>query len=218
MMIDAFDRIRIVNLENRRDRRNQMKTELRHAGLHDDPRVAFFSAIRPVDRGDFTSIGARGVYTSQKAILDEAAAVGESVLILEDDCDFAPHLADYGTTDAWDIFYGGYEASDPMNLHGSDIIGAHMMGFSAKGARMMSDYLGTLRYTGIHPPIDGAYVWFRRAHPEVPTHFATPPLGHQRPSRTDIADLAFFDRWPGLKAMASIARQVKRVVDRRRRS
>lgn len=217
MIMDAFDRIRIVNLDHRRDRRDQMEAELRHAGLDKDPRVAFFSAIRPSDKGDFTSIGARGVYASQKAILDEAATAGESVLILEDDCDLARHLADYGTTEAWDIFYGGYEASDTIDLHGSDIIGAHMMGFSAKGAWMMSNYLGKLRYTGIHPPIDGVYVWFRRAHPEVPTHFAVPPLGHQRPSRTDIADLAFFDRWPGLRAMASAARRVKRVIDRRRR-
>jgi glycosyl transferase family 25 len=89
-----------------------------------------------------------------------------------------------------------------------------MMGFSATGARLMSDYLRDLSYTGIHPPIDGVYVWFRRAHPGVVTHFAAPPLGHQRSSRTDIASLAFFDRWPGLRSMASAARRIKRGIKR----
>lgn len=216
MIFDRFDRIRIVNLAHRRDRRAQMEGELRRLGLIDDPRVAFFPAIRPADAGDFTSIGARGVYASQQAILDEAAAAGESVLILEDDCDFAPEAAGYDTTEPWDIFYGGYMPSDWSDLAGSDIIGAHMMGFTAKGARLVSDYLRDLSYTGIHPPIDGVYVWFRRAHPDVATHFARPPLGHQRPSRTDIADLAFFDRWPGLRDLASAARRVKRALVRRR--
>ena len=190
---------------------------MRRVGLLNDPRVAFFPAVRPTDRGDFTSIGARGVYASQQAILDEAAAAGESVLILEDDCDFAAHVTSYKTSDDWDIFYGGYMPSDWSNLPASDIIGAHMMGFSAKGARLMSEYLRDLAYTGIHPPIDGVYVWFRRAYPDVATHFATPPLGHQRPSRTDIATLAFFDRLPILRILASAARRVKRVIDRRRR-
>lgn len=218
MILDAFDRIRIVNLEHRRDRRAQMEGELRRVGLLGDPRVAFFRAFRPDDRDDFTSIGARGVYASQKAILDEAAAAGESVLILEDDCDFAAHLARYATDEPWDIVYGGYEASDAADLHGSDIIGAHMMGFSAAGAQRVSAYLRDLDYTGIHPPIDGVYVWFRRAHPDVATHFAVPPLGHQRSSRTDIADLAFFDRWPGLRTLASAARRLRRAVARRRQS
>lgn len=215
MILDDFDRIRIVNLTYRRDRRAQMEGELRRVGLLGDTRLAFFPAIRPHDRGDFTSIGARGVYASQKTIIDEAAAAGESVLILEDDCDFAAHVTQYATAEAWDIFYGGYEASDLADLSGSDIIGAHMMGFSAAGARAVSNYLRDLDYTGIHPPIDGAYVWFRRAYPGYATHFAIPPLGRQRSSRTDIADLAFFDRWAGLRTLAGIVRRFKRAITRR---
>lgn len=217
MIFDAFDRIRIINLPHRRDRRAEMEAEIVRVGLAGDPRVAFFAAFRPEDAGDFTSIGAHGVYLSQRAILNEAAAAGESVLILEDDCDFTVAAATYDAPTGWDIFYGGYEASDPADLAGSDIIGAHMMGFSAAGARAMSDYLRELTYQGIHPPIDGVYVWFRRAHPAVRTHFAVPPLAHQRPSRTDIAELAFFDRWPILRRLAGWARKVKRHVVRRRR-
>lgn len=215
MIFSRFDRIRVINLAHRVDRRAQMRTELARVGLADDRRVAFFDAIRPGQAGDFTSIGARGVYASHLAILKESAAAGESVLILEDDCDFAPHAANYVAAAPWDIFYGGYEASDPEDLENSDIIGAHMMGFSVNGARDMAQYLDGLGYTGVHPPIDGAYVWFRRAHPEVPTHFARPALGHQRPSRTDIADLAFYDRWPVLRDAAGGARRIKRALSPR---
>lgn len=209
-MLDRFDRIRIVNLPQRRDRRREMDDELRRAGLAGDPRVSYFAAIRPDDRGDFYSIGARGIYESQKTILREAAAAGESVLILEDDCAFSPGLGEYRSTSDWDIFYGGYYASEPDDLHNSDIIGAHMMGFSARGARLVSDYLEGLTYEGAHPPIDAAYVWFRRAHPEVATEFAIPPLANQRSSRSDIASLRFYDRLPGLREIAGAARRLLR--------
>ncbi|MEO6716754.1 MAG: hypothetical protein ABIM50_05840, partial [Novosphingobium sp.] len=163
--------------------------------------------------GDFTSVGARGVYLGQLAILREAAAANESVLILEDDCTFAPLTRDYSADGDWEIFYGGYEAATPDDLVNSDIIGAHMMGFTAAGAKAVVAYLDALTYDGIHPPIDAAYIWFRRAHPEAITHFAIPPLAHQRSSRSDIAP-RLFDRMPGLREVAELARRIRRAWPR----
>ena len=60
------------------------------------------------------------------------------------------------------------------------------------------------------PPVDGAYVWFRRAHPELKTVFPDPQIAVLRPSRTDIGHLRFFDRLPGLREAAEWARRVKR--------
>lgn len=216
MTFDAFDRIRIVNLPHRADRRREMKAELARIGLADDPRVAFFPAVRPEQPGSFTSIGERGCFESHRAILDEAAAAGESVLIVEDDCDFTDQARTFHPLGDWDIFYGGYAASDPADPASSNIFGSHMMGFSAAGARMVSDYLRDLVQAEDTPPVDGAYVWFRRAHPEVGTLFAQPPLANQRPSRTDIADLRFFDRVPGLREAVGAARRLKRGLTRRR--
>jgi glycosyl transferase family 25 len=179
-------------------------------GLDGDPRVSFFPAIRPTDAGTFTSIGAHGVYQSQLAILREAAATGKSVLILEDDCNFTSAARNFEFGSDWEIFYGGYYATDPNNLTTSDIVGAHMMGFTAKAAGQICAYLDTLRFEGIHPPIDAAYIWFRRAHPDVPTRFAVPPLGVQRASRSDIADLRFYDRIPLLRPVIELARRLKR--------
>lgn len=192
----------------RTDRRRQITTELRKLGIDKNPNVAFFPAVRPSDQGTFSSIGARGCYESHKAILREAASLNQSVLILEDDCAFCANASTYEMADDWDIFYGGYAAALPSDLQNSDIIGSHIMGFSKYGAQTVSAYLEGLNYDGIHPPIDAAYVWFRRAHPEVGTHFAVPPIAGQRSSRSDIADLKWFDRAPVVRTLANTLRMV----------
>ena len=210
VLFERFDIIRIINLAYRTDRRAEMMAELRQVGLADDPRVAFFDACSFPDAGQVSSKGARGVYHSHLAILQEAARAGQSVLILEDDTDFREGTQEYDLPEPWSIFYGGYYAMTSEDLHESDIVGGHMRGFHADIVGHVADYLASIRHDDIYPPIDGAYVWYRRAHPEVLTHFARPPLGNQRPSRTDIADLRFFDRLPILRETASVARKVRR--------
>lgn len=205
-----FDRIRIINLASRKDRRREMERELDRVGLKNDLRVSYFAAIRPSDAGTFTSIGARGVYESQKQILREAVQANQSVLILEDDCEFIKGAQDCEMPAGWDIFYGAHYAANPEDLQNSDIIGAHMMGFSRNGAKVVSEYLEQLKYDGIHPPIDAAYIWFRRAYPAVATHFAVPSLANQRSSRSDIADLKWYDRMPVIRSGASLLRVMRR--------
>ena len=137
-LLDTFDRICVINLPERTDRRRDMLGELARAGLAEDTRVSFFEAIRPADAGDFTSIGARGVYESQKAILADAARAGSSVLILEDDCTFAPEVAGYETTRNGNLLGGITLRSG--DLHQSDTWGPHD-GFSAAVAALMTEYL-----------------------------------------------------------------------------
>ncbi|MBN8814144.1 MAG: hypothetical protein J0J06_01700 [Sphingomonas sp.] len=215
MIFDKFDMIRIINLPERTDRRRRMERELDHAGIGDDPRVEFFRAIRPTEALNHSSIGMHGVFLSHHAILKEAAAKGASVLILEDDCDFVPGIRDYVAPEGWDIFYGGYYADRPDDLQNSDIIGAHMMGFTAAAAKQVADYFTGLNPEGQFPPIDGAYVWFRRAHPEVKTAFAEPAIGNQRASRTDIGDLKIYDRLPVVRHAVELARQFRNLFRKR---
>lgn len=222
MLFDYFDLIRIVNLKHRKDRRREMEAELGKVGLLGDPRVSFFEAITTPDSGPFRRTGSHGAFLSHLALLKEAR--GQSILILQDDCDFLlPDILDYKLPDC-DVFYGGYSASDPQKPHDSDIIGAHFMGFSGRAASAAVDYLE--RYTRddfepdpraskepgydstIRPPIDGALVWFRRAHPEYKTVFAS--LGFQRPSKTDIGDQKWFDRLPLVRDVAKWARKTLR--------
>lgn len=210
MLFDKYDSIRVINLAHRTDRRAEMLAELRRVNLGSDPRVSFFDARTFPEAGTFSSKGARGVFHSHLAILEEAARDGRSVLIFEDDLDFAPDIASYALPDTPPIFYGAYYAKTPGDLPNSDIVGAHFMGFDAPTAGRIAAFLQTILASGHHPPIDGAYVWFRRAHPDVRTVFAPQPLGRQRLSRTDIAPLRFYDRVPGLRHAASYARKVRR--------
>ena len=204
-----------------------MAEQLEKVGLGGDARVRFFDAVRPADRGRFGSIGANGCFLSHLEVLRECA--GSSVLILEDDCDFAPSVSEYRLPADFDIFYGGFlQASDPANLETSDIIGSHCMGFTTASTGTVIRYLERLLAGQVEadarateaatfdpevlPPIDGAYVWFRRAHPHLKTVFAHPQIALQRPSRSDIGELHFYDRLPGLRGVAEWARRAKRSI------
>ena len=210
----AFDFIRVINLPGRVDRRRQMLAELQRVGLGDDGRVAFVEAIKSDTAAPWRLNGERGVFLSHLKVLREAAAKNASVLILEDDADFTGAAPATEIEDDVAIFYGGYQASDPADLHSSDIIGAHCMGFSAETVRALVPYLEALFDHPSPPPIDGAYVWFRRANPEMKTQFAEPAVAVQRSSRSDIAHLRFFDRWDGMRQLAALARRGLRAARR----
>ena len=86
--------------------------------------------------------------------------------------------------DDCDIAYGGYLPADPNDLQSTDIIGAHCMGFSARAAQALAPFLSDLLNHKSPPPIDGAYVWFRRQREGFRTEFAQPVVAVQRPSRS----------------------------------
>jgi hypothetical protein len=44
------------------------------------------------------------------------------------------------------------------------------------------------------------------------TWIATPELGHQRQSRTDIHPLRHYDRWPMVRRLVEGVRRVRRVL------
>ena len=58
--------------------------------------------------------------------------------------------------------------------------------------------------------VDGAYSWFRCAHPALLTLASLHQLGTQRASRTDIHDLRWFDRWRGARFVAQRLRRLRR--------
>jgi glycosyl transferase family 25 len=151
---------------------------------------------------------------------------GGNVLILEDDCDFTDALNTFQLPETWDILYGGYEPLNVEDPHSGGIVGAHFMGFSNVAVKKLVPYLQRLPdldFPADHqatleagydparkPEIDGAYVWFRRAHPELRTVFATPKLGYQRPSRTDVSPNRLYDRLPLVRNLVSLARSLRR--------
>jgi glycosyl transferase family 25 len=224
ILFSRYDRVRIVSLPSRKDRRREMRAELKKFGLLENSRIQFFDAIREEEAGLFRSPGSHGCYKSHLAILDDAAAARESVLILQDDCEFLPELSYYQMPAQVDVFYGGFSASSPDDPYDSDIIGAHFMGFSSTAAIKASAYLRALLDPNfppdsraaampsfnpvIRPPIDGACVWFRRAYPELRTEFKL--LCNQRSSRSDITPGRVLDNVWGLRDLLGVARRVRR--------
>ena len=113
-MLEQFDRVRVINIVDRTDRRREMMAQLRRVGAADDARVAFFPARRPADSGPFPSLGARGCFESHLAVIRQAIEDGvERLLIVEDDFNFVRDINRRGpgvmralAAAKWDIFYG----------------------------------------------------------------------------------------------------------------
>ena len=214
--LSGFDRIYVLNLPERADRRREIEVQLRRVGLSlATAPVRLFRAVRPPDAGSFPSLGARGCFMSHLGMLREAVRDGlGSVLILEDDVDFAPDAERRLPAVL------AASASPGPQLHELPAsVGARTTHFIALRGAAIDEAARFLEAVAGRPPgdpnggpmhVDGAYTWFRRVHPTRRTWVALPELGHQRQSRTDIHPLRWYDRWPLVRDLAQAARRVRR--------
>lgn len=231
-----FERVFVINLPARADRRAQMARELRRVGLDlEREPVELFPAVRPGAPAGFASVGARGCFLSHLAILDRAArAEYQRVLILEDDVDFAADFAKridgvvaQLASSRWGLFYGGGfvervpAGEGPLRqVPPATAIGAsHFVAFQGAAIGEAARFLGAMLERPAGDPrggpmhVDGAYNWYRRAHAARPTLIAVPELGRQRRSRTDVHELRWFDRLPLVReAVANVRRVRNRVL------
>jgi hypothetical protein len=93
---DFFDRVYVLNLPTRPDRRRDMTAELTRVGLAPAPgKVEFFDAFKFDHDGGFPTIGARGCFLSHLAILKRARDLRlRNVCVIEDDQNFLPRFPD----------------------------------------------------------------------------------------------------------------------------
>jgi glycosyl transferase family 25 len=226
---NIFSRVYVINLPQRTDRRREMAGQLRRIGLG-EREVAWFAAVRPADAGGFPTLGARGCFLSHLGVIEDAVCCGhESILILEDDCNFVPveqwdHIAGVLRGKQWDMFYGGAKAlhgelspwRGPLARipHDQAVTLTHFMAFRGDALREVADHLRAMlsRSAGdraggpMH--VDGAYSWYRSQHPQLRTYTANPQIAVQRASRTDIHALAWHDRVRGVSDLAAVARKM----------
>lgn len=231
--LNYFQRLYVINLPSRPDRRREMGAQLAQLGLgFAHPLVELFPAIRPEDPGGFPSIGARGCFLSHLAVLKNAKARRlKRLLIVEDDLNFTadcsdrlPALVGRLATGDWALFYGGHvvdgplETADPEGLlllsPAIPVQTSHFL--AVNGSDVIAAAVDYLEAMLARPPgdsaggpmhVDGAYSWLRRAHPHWRTLLAVPELGYQRSSRTDVHDLKWFDRLPVAREAAAWLRQ-----------
>lgn len=232
-LLSVFDHIYVINLAHRDDRRREMNAQLNRIGLSlNHPAVTLFPASFPPDEGDFPTRGARGCFESQLGVHRAILADGvKRALMLEDDADFIPDFAaaltairdDLARTD-WDLFYSvapleaqpGDQPLGPHLLRLSPVHTfplAHFVGFSARFSELAVPYLEAIYARPPGDPaggpmhVDGAYCWIRAAYPDLTVLGSREPLAVQRSSRSDIAELRFWDRLPGLRQFSSLARR-----------
>jgi hypothetical protein len=89
-IVEKFDRSYIINLRERPDRRREAIEEFARVGIAlPHPKVEFYTAERPTEKGPFASIGQRGVFNSHRDVLRRAIERNLSnVLVFEDDVFF----------------------------------------------------------------------------------------------------------------------------------
>jgi hypothetical protein len=233
---DFFDRTYIINLPDRPDRRRAVVQELQFIGESLTPgRVELFPGIRPDDRGNFPSLGARGCFLSHLGVLKQARADRlNHVLVMEDDLllskYFKKHeagLVEQLQATDWDLVYLGLHEKNPMvdepvelTLWTQPLVKAHFYGVNGNTLDRLIVFLETLLQ---RPPghaeggpmhVDGAYNTFRQQNPDIIARIALPNLGCQRSSRSDIATNAWFDRLPIVTDVMTTARSVKTWINR----
>ena len=232
--LSDFERVCVINLPNRTDRRAEIAEQLALVGLSfASPNVNLFSAVRPAEPGGFDSIGARGCFMSHLQVLRQAKSLS-NVLILEDDLDFVPGIDSLlGLSLAalpanWEVFYGGCLIDLPRGdgpltrvSPSTSIRTSHFVAFNGPVIGRLVNYLEAILQ---RPPghidggpmhVDGAYSRFRADNPELAVFAAIPELGYQRPSRTDIHALKWFDRAPVVKELIQLLRRGRAVKKRR---
>lgn len=235
---EFFERAYVVNLPDRKDRRRVMVRELEKAGMLLTPnKVEIFPAIRPQDAGDFPSVGARGCFLSHLAILKRAKQDRlANVLIMEDDLTISERfrteqallVEQLRRTDWGFVYFGHVEETTeayPVTLQpfSEPMKTTHFYGVNNRIFDRLLWFLEELQQRpGGHPEggpmhLDGAYSQFRARNPGVVTLIASPNLGWQRSSRSDITN-AWFDRVPVFKELAGVARVGKARLKARRSS
>ncbi|MEP2533663.1 hypothetical protein [Shimia sp.] len=236
-LIDHFDRVYIVNLAHRADRRTETVAEFDQIGVAiPNDKIQFFEASRPSDKGAFPSIGSLGNFMSQTRVLKDALDRGlNRVLICEDDLHLnalpeqtvASVLHDLQTTD-WSVAALGYlEPETPPADHTglspwtTGTRGTQFWAIQGAAIREFHDYLEQVRIRPSgHPQggsmfFDGAFNMVRTQVPGIMFRIATPCLAGQRASRTDIHDLRFFDRVEPFRTVAGAFRKLR---NRKRRA
>lgn len=226
--LEYFDRIHIINLRSRADRREDLLEQF-SAMKFSAANVQWFDAIKPDEKGPFQSIGARGCFLSHLEVLKAAEQEGvERLLILEDDAgfptNFSVRMAQLIHTldaDPWDMFYGGGRVDDRSRLPlGVALVEAdcpigctHFVAVHRRAIPRLRAYLEAQITrpagdpAGGPMPVDGSYFWARREL-NLRTLIANPDACFQRSSRSDITPRPW-DRFSGLRGIAAALRKLK---------
>jgi len=212
-----FDRVWIISMVERTDRRRRIERELTRVGLPLTPgKIEFFGGIRKTEAEGFPSPGYHGCYMSHRAVMGlgiEHAA--RRILILEDDVvfrlDFKAH--EPSVVDAlqqrpdWGVVQLGHITSQPVLGAGlvappRQVLGTHFYAINGSALpKVKAWYDAALDRPKGHPEggrmsPDGTLNHFRWANPDVPAYIYAPMLGRQTNSPSNLGGRKWFDQIP----------------------
>ncbi|WP_373975568.1 glycosyltransferase family 25 protein [Chitinibacter sp. SCUT-21] len=229
-LTDLVERIYVINLPERSDRKAQMSDELSKQGITwQANRVLCWPAIRPQGTSDFPTLGAYGCFLSHLAALQDAqSATTGWTLILEDDAVLLPELkqalpvlADLMASNQADLIYlgtcqaAGQSNGALFNPTQEPIVGAHAYIVSRSFLDQLIPYLQACLVRPAGHPLggrlhyDGALSLYRSFNPDCRTWLASTNLVEQRFSRSDIQARWWYDQWPIVRQCVAFARQMK---------
>jgi hypothetical protein len=228
---DYFDRVYIINLPERVDRRAEMEKELKSAELSPEQgRIEFFPAVKVPDPAGFDNAGYHGCFRSHLEVFKKARAVGaKHLLVFEDDAALSSHfrrdeeaLVEQLQARSWGLVLLGHQDLEPPSDRSTVLVPfpgevglAHFYAVHASiFDRLIAFFESVLRRPPGHPdggPMspDGAINFFLARNPDIPAFITAPNLGSQRSSRSDLSP-RWFDRIPVVRRTASLLRRAKR--------
>ncbi|WP_449431693.1 glycosyltransferase family 25 protein [Pseudomonas putida] len=228
-VVEYFDRTRIINIATRLDRRVETRQEFTRNGFHiDNDKIRFFEAVKPSENKGFPSIGVRGCFLSHLAVLEEAIRLNlDNVLFMEDDIQFSKGLRKHGKQAIealqgmdWDIAFFGHPFEGNADAPAWQVVDqpihlAHFYAVNGKCFARLRDFLHqVLQRPPGHPDggpmhYDAALNTLIHQQPDVQAYYFSWNLGYQRPSRTDLHELSFFDKVPLLRPIIGLFRRLK---------
>jgi hypothetical protein len=221
-IFDAFSRVEIIHLRERRDRYEALRQELSRFGFPIE-RANIPDAPKPEDANGFPSRGVCGNFLSHLDIIQRAEADGlESVLVLEDDAIFRTTIGSRGSEIAetirtldWDILYLGHSIRNPppsengLVAYSGAFYWAHCYAVKGRAIARLARFLELVveRPAG-HPLggkmyIDGAFTLFRQQNPDLKFLISSPRLSIQRGSESSLGKSTGFGRLPFISTMRS---------------
>jgi glycosyl transferase family 25 len=228
-IIEYFERVRIINMVSRKDRRNETEVNFsRHGFPVNTQEVSFFNAISPAEAKGFPNPGVRGCFLSHMNILEEAKnAKVDKVLVLEDDIQFAKKIVQEGALAVeqlddldWDIVYFGHalgDTSDDVRWEKvtEPMLLAHFYAINGKTLERFTQFLKLLLERPPGDPqggpmhYDGAINTFMQQNEDIKVFYCSKNLGYQRPSKTDLHELSIVDKSIFLRPIMVVYRKIK---------
>jgi len=213
-----------------------MAQQLARIGLdYNHPKIRLFPAERPKTPEEFPNIGSRGCFLSHLNILKDAYAQNyDCIFILEDDADFSTAFCNMSVPEAvliketeWDMFHlGSFHTPDLKEdtdyqfftsvLQSAPLKLTHAILFKRTAIIDLIPYFETMLTRKLGDPlggpmhVDGAYGWFRNAHPKIIAMATKKQWVVQRSSRTDIHEPSWKERIPLINFVRRIKNRLTR--------